>query len=411
MNKVMMPADVKDQLLNAYEEGDFYLSSPSRTMLGKGVLKKIFSESEEMHQKTLSEQVKMALEEARQKGILKPVAVGAIPFDPKNAPQLIIPERTKFSVPHQIKGILPDRNSSLNTYDMRSIPKPEEYMDGVHQGLTYIQEGELEKIVLARTLRCQTEDPVDTKQILQNLVQYNAGGYTFAVNLLNSNSSKNGKDPDYQNNKRTFMGASPELLVSRAGTTLIANPLAGSRPRSEDPVEDRRRAMELLVSAKDLHEHAVVVDAVSKELAALCTNLVVPDKPSVVQTETMWHLSTEIKGEIVDSKVTSLDLALALHPTPAVCGYPTERAYEAINEVEPFDRNYFTGIVGWCDESGDGEWIVAIRCAEIEKSTISLYAGAGVVAGSKPEEELEETSAKFRTMLYAMGLKGLKDSE
>lgn len=407
MNSVMASADVKDQLLNDYEEGDFYLASPSRTLLGKGVFKKMFSESEESQQGTLSDQVKNSLEDARKKGIIKPVAVGAIPFDSKNAPQLIIPKQVKFSGPHQVEQTLLDRQSSLNRYEMQSIPRPKEYMDGVNKGLTYIKDGELEKIVLARTLRCQTEDQVDTKQILQNLVQYNAGGYTFAVNLLDGETSKNENDPDDQNNNRTFIGASPELLVSRTGTALLANPLAGSRPRSKDPVEDKRRAMELLASEKDLHEHAVVVNAVKKQLEALCTNLVVPDKPSVVQTETMLHLSTEIKGELVDGDVTSLDLALALHPTPAVCGYPTERAYEAINEVEPFDRNYFTGIVGWCDESGDGEWIVAIRCAEIEKNTISLYAGAGVVAGSKPEEELNETAAKFRTMLDAMGLKDL----
>lgn len=405
MISVTNPADVKKQLLYDYEEGDFYLSSPRRTLLGKGTFKKIFSESEEIQQGTLSEQVKIALNDARQKGMLKPVAVGAIPFDPKIAPQLIIPERINFSDPHQVKSTLPDRYFSMITYDMQSIPKPEEYMEGVSKALTYIQDGELEKIVLARTLRCQTDNPVDMKKILHNLVQYNARGYTYAVNLLKNKSSKNGSNSENQNNRRTFIGASPELLISRTGRALMANPLAGSRPRSEDPIEDRRRALELLASVKDLHEHAVVVDAVRKDLEALCTNLVVPDQPSVVQTETMWHLSTEIEGELLDSNVTSLDLALALHPTPAVCGYPRELAYKAISEVELFDRDYFTGIVGWCDENGDGEWIVAIRCAEIEQNTISLYAGAGVVAGSKPEEELQETSAKLRTMLNALGLK------
>ena len=98
-------------------------------------------------------------------------------------------------------------------------------------------------------------------------------------------------------------------------------------------------------------------------------------------------------------------MALAIHPTPAVCGFPAERAFDAINRSEPFDRGYFTGVVGWCDEHGDGEWVVAIRCAEVEDKTISLYAGAGVVAGSKPEEELKETAAKFRTMLNAIGAK------
>ena len=401
MNGVITTAVEKDQLLNDYEEEDFYLSSPRRTMLAKGVFKELFHERNVDHS-NLSDHVKKALEDAKEEGMLKPVVVGAIPFDPKNAPQLIIPEKILFAEPLQENDKLQDCKVSVRTYECQFIPERGEYMEGVNKGLTYIKDGELEKFVLAKALRCQTMEPIDNKQILRNLVQHNAGGYTFAVNLLNRQSV----DSD-QIHKRTFIGASPELLVSRSGTTVLANPLAGSRPRSEDPVEDKRRAEELLASEKDLHEHAVVVEAVAEGLKGLCKNLVVPDKPSLVKTETMWHLSTEMKGELVDSQFTSLDLALALHPTPAVCGFPTKRAYEVINEIEPFDRNYFTGIVGWCDESGDGEWIVAIRCAEIENSTVSLYAGAGIVEGSKPEEEWNETSAKLRTMLNAMGLNDL----
>lgn len=118
----------------------------------------------------------------------------------------------------------------------------------------------------------------------------------------------------------------------------------------------------------------------------------------------MWHLSTELKGELTDLSVSSLELAAALHPTPAVCGTPTNAAKEAIKQIEPFDRGFFTGMVGWCDADGDGEWVVTIRCAEAEEHALRLYAGAGIVAGSKPEEELAETSAKFRTMLLAMGM-------
>lgn len=185
---------------------------------------------------------------------------------------------------------------------------------------------------------------------------------------------------------------------------MISNPLAGSRPRSSDPVEDQRRHDELLTSAKDLHEHAVVVDAVTKALAPYCHTLDVPASPSVIQTETMWHLSTVVKGELTDSNVSSIDLALSLHPTPAVCGTPTADAREAIQAIEPFDRGFFTGMVGWADANGDGDWIVTIRCAEAEGHSLRLFAGAGVVKGSKAEEELAETSAKFNTMLHAMGI-------
>ena len=118
----------------------------------------------------------------------------------------------------------------------------------------------------------------------------------------------------------------------------------------------------------------------------------------------MWHLSTEIRGELIDPSISSLALAVALHPTPSVCGSPTALAREAIQEIEPFDRGFYTGLVGWCDASGDGEWIVTIRCAVAENQSLNLYAGAGVVAESSAEAELQETSAKFRTMLHAMGL-------
>ena len=130
---------------------------------------------------------------------------------------------------------------------------------------------------------------------------------------------------DEKENSKTLIGASPELLVSRNGMQVISNPLAGSRPRSEDLVEDKRRAEELLSSPKDLHEHAVVVEAVAAALRPYCHTLHVPEKPSVIHSEAMWHLSTEVKGELKDPNTSSLQLAIALHPTPAVCGTPMEK--------------------------------------------------------------------------------------
>ena len=208
---------------------------------------------------------------------------------------------------------------------------------------------------------------------------------------------------DEKENSKTLIGASPELLVSRNGMQVISNPLAGSRPRSEDIVEDKRRAEELLSSPKDLHEHAVVVEAVAT--SSVLSYITCPKKPSVIHSEAMWHLSTEVKGELKDPNTSSLQLAIALHPTPAVCGTPMEKAREAIQHIEPFDREFFTGMLGWSDLNGDGEWIVTIRCAEVQENTLRLYAGAGVVAESKPRDELAETSAKFQTMLKALGLR------
>jgi len=101
---------------------------------------------------------------------------------------------------------------------------------------------------------------------------------------------------------------------------------------------------------------------------------------------------------------TALRLAAALHPTPAICGTPTDAARSLVGELEPFDRAYYAGAVGWVDADGDGEWAVAIRCAEVADTSMRLYAGGGIVPASDPQAELDETSAKFQILLRAIGL-------
>ncbi|NUP81508.1 MAG: isochorismate synthase, partial [Nonomuraea sp.] len=174
--------------------------------------------------------------------------------------------------------------------------------------------------------------------------------------------------------------------------------------RSADPAEDRRRAAALAASAKDLREHRLVVADVADALAPYCAGLRVPATPELTSTEAMWHLSTRITGTLRDPDVRALTLAAALHPTPAVCGTPEPGARRVIEALEPFDRGFYAGLAGWTDAAGDGEWAVAIRCAEVAEHTLRLYAGAGIVTGSDPDAELAETSAKFRTMLRALGV-------
>jgi isochorismate synthase len=220
----------------------------------------------------------------------------------------------------------------------------------------------------------------------------NQGAYTFALEVGEAGQS------------RTLIGASPELLVSRRGRAVLANPLAGSAPRCADPEQDRAVGAALLLSRKDRREHAFVVEAVAASLTPYCVELSVPEQPALIQTATMWHLSTQVRGQLRDSATCALRLATALHPTPAVCGTPTAPAQAAIRSLEGFERGYYAGLVGWSDAGGDGDWIVTIRCAEVERERIRLYAGAGIVDGSDAEAELNETSAKFRTVLSAMGI-------
>jgi isochorismate synthase len=203
-----------------------------------------------------------------------------------------------------------------------------------------------------------------------------------------------------------LVGASPELLLSRRGALVVSAPLAGSVPRSRDASEDEQRAARLLRSAKDRHEHRFVVEQILDGLRPFTTDLHFEREPTVTATHSMWHLSTRISGRLRDLGTSSLRLALALHPTPAVCGTPTERAADFIAAAEPFDRGYFTGTLGHMDATGDGDWIVTIRCAEVGPSGVRVFAGAGIVEHSVPALELEETDAKMQTMLAALGAGG-----
>ncbi|MDC2864270.1 isochorismate synthase DhbC [Bacillus sp. BP-3] len=399
MNHTTALRELAPKLLDDYKaESSFFFASPYRTILAEGV----FTTVKHNQVENFPELVHAVLSNAKQAGHRNPIVVGALPFDRQRPVQLVVPQESRVADCLQFGAQDQVQLSSTLTYEMKPVPSPAEYIRGVERGVAKIKAGDLKKIVLSRSLDLNSPEKINIQKILRGLAKHNKHGYTFAVDLPKSEEEKN-SDISLERS-RTLIGASPELLVSRNGIQVVSNPLAGSRPRSEDPVEDKRRAEELLSSAKDLHEHAVVVEAVAAALRPYCRILYVPEKPSLINSETMWHLSTEVKGELFDTSVSSLELALALHPTPAVCGTPTEKAREAIKEIEPFDRGFFTGMLGWNDLNGDGEWIVTIRCAEIEENSLRLFAGAGVVAESKPVEELAETAAKFRTMLRAMGL-------
>ncbi|WP_028662546.1 isochorismate synthase, partial [Saccharomonospora iraqiensis] len=272
---------------------------------------------------------------------------------------------------------------------VRPVPEPARHVDAVAEAVAALDARNLRKVVLARALDLEFAEPVPAEAILHNLVLDNERGYTFAAALPGS---------------RTLVGSSPELLLSRRGDRVVSHPHAGSAPRAADPATDRANGRALLASAKDHVEHAVLAEAVVEALRPYCRRLDVPDRPRLVSTPTMWHLGTTITGELTDRDVTALHLAAALHPTPAICGTPTDSARRLVTELEEFDRDYYAGTTGWTDADGDGEWAVSIRCAEADGRSLRLYAGGGIVPESDPKAELEETSAKFATLLRAMGL-------
>ncbi|WP_101925001.1 MULTISPECIES: isochorismate synthase [Luteimonas] len=320
--------------------------------------------------------------------------VGALPFDPRHDDALHQPVRLSppASDPATPAAIGPLVATS-------EVPTAAAYADAVARCVAMLRDAPdgdadaLRKVVLARGLRVEAAAPIDPQALALRLGA-DASVTTFVVPL----PVAPGDAPAW------LVGATPELLVSRRGRAVVSHPLAGSARRIGDPVEDRHRTDALLASGKDLHEHRLVVEAILDGLAPLCRELAAPPRPSLHATATMWHLATRITGTLKDADVSSATLAGVLHPTPAVCGTPRLAALQAIRAYEPFDRGFYAGAVGWTDAAGDGDWYVSIRCARVQGRTMHLYAGAGIVAGSQPESEVDETAAKFMALRNALGI-------
>jgi isochorismate synthase len=268
---------------------------------------------------------------------------------------------------------------------LHAIPPVDGYAAAVAEVVRRLDDG-LRKVVLARTIEVDAGRELDARRLAHRLRAVNPDAFTFAA------PTKEG----------ILVGASPELLVSRFGREVRSNPLAGSAARSGDPDEDRANADELLASGKDREEHAIVVESIADVLRPFCRELTWDPTPTLLETPNVWHLSTRFRGLLREPSPGVLELVRALHPTPAVAGEPRDAALDVIAELEPFDRGSYAGPVGWVDASGDGEWAIALRCAELRGDRATLYAGAGIVAGSRPDAEVDETERKFRAFLDAL---------
>jgi isochorismate synthase len=200
-----------------------------------------------------------------------------------------------------------------------------------------------------------------------------------------------------------LVGASPELLVRRRGHEVSSRPMAGTIARGATDDGDRAAEDALAASAKDSLEHRLVIDAVVDGLCAGGVHVTSVRGPEVARLATVLHLATTIAGTVdARSASSALELALGLHPTPAVAGAPRDTALAMLQRLETFDRGCYAGPVGWVDAHGDGEWAVALRCAELDGATARLVAGAGIVAGSDPDAEWAETQAKLEPMLRVL---------
>lgn len=317
------------------------------------------------------------------------LVVGALPFDVRDRAALLEPVSVTGTLPPLPGGTLPTVRIA------GTVPDPQTHRSRINAALQMLRDAEnpLEKVVLARALRLEADDPLDPMMVLHRLIDADPEATAYLADL-----SPAGLDG------ATLIGASPELLVARFGDEVFCQPFAGSAPRSTDPEIDRHNAAALEGSGKNRHEHQLVVDTMRAALEPLCAELDIAE-PRLSNTAAVWHLSTPIRGRLREKSTTALDLALALHPTPAVGGVPTAAAVDVIADLEG-GRGFYAGAAGWCDARGDGRWVVAIRGAQLSADRCSALAqaGGGIVAESDPDEEVAETTTKFRTILTALGV-------
>jgi menaquinone-specific isochorismate synthase len=319
-----------------------------------------------------------------------PVAFGSFSFDAKAGESVLI-------VPRVVLGhrdgrawytTIGEHSESLALLRRPVVPSGIRWSDGevdaphhmraVATAVERIRAGHLSKVVLARDLLATADAPIDARVLLRRLADRFPSCYTFACAGL--------------------VGATPELLVRRMGGEVESLVLAGTIARD---AADDSLAQTLFASAKDREEHAYAADMVRDALAPLCHELTMPDEPELLRLSNVIHLATPVRGRLAEER-SVLDVVAALHPTPAVGGTPTESALDLIRELETMERGRYAGPVGWIDARGDGEWGIALRCAQIEGARARLYAGGGIVAGSDPAAELAEAQSKFRAMRYAI---------
>lgn len=399
---------------------DFWIVGAGQAVEAKG------TGDERFHQITTAHKgiIDSAFIEAPPQTGVGPVFVGGSRFDPQASKSaewhgfpdalLALPQLVVSSIGQEVwvtVNVMIDPSSDIDGMEtklkaqwnellepMREVPSPRakivpdgdayaRWRQGVVETLAAIEEGRLTKATLAHTLRLTAETPLRLGAILRHLIAEQPNCRIFAIDREGS----------------CFLGATPEQLVGLGNDAVIATCLAGSLRRGDSDEEDILLGRLLLGSNKELREHSIVVDWISERLGKLCRELRWNDAPQLIKLSSVQHLATTFTGQpSLDCHV--LDLVAALHPTPAVGGTPLGPALEAIRRLEKRDRGWYAGPIGWVDRRGRGEFGVAIRSALVRGNGALLYAGAGIVSGSDPEREFEETSIKFKPLLSAIGV-------
>jgi menaquinone-specific isochorismate synthase len=335
-----------------------------------------------------------------------PVAFGTFTFDASSEGSVLIVPRILVGRDGQgqawLTTVTPEREPDLQALGWPAEPQsllapplgPVRWQDGslpgpqweqaVAEAVAAIKAGRLRKVVLAQDLFATAADTIDVRVLLRRLASRYPDCFTFACDGL--------------------VGATPELLIRQSGRQVSALVLAGTTPRGDDPAHDEALGAALLASPKNTEEHGYAVASMRETLGPLCDTLDSQPRPALIKLPNLQHLGTWVRGTLAadGTSRSALGLAAAVHPTAAVAGTPTGAAVELIRELEHMDRERYAGPVGWVDAEGNGEWGIALRCAQLSGRTARLFAGCGIVAGSDPAAELAEAQVKFRPMRGAL---------
>ena len=260
----------------------------------------------------------------------------------------------------------------------------DEWKKRVTEVINRVNTNGVDKVVLARDIVANSDSEIDARPILKTLSSEYPSTWVFSVDGL--------------------VGATPELLLRLSRGMVTSRVLAGTIPKTGDDEKDLALAASLARSSKDLEEHEYAVRSVADALDPFCSSTNVPESPFVLHLANVMHLATDVTGALIESKqhVDAFSLLKNLHPSAAVCGTPRNLAFDVIDEIEGMDRGRYAGPVGWIDASGDGELGIALRCGQITDRKIRIFAGCGIVAGSIPDKEVEESNAKMIPMKSAL---------
>jgi len=267
--------------------------------------------------------------------------------------------------------------------------RPDEsgWRENVEAALNAFESGNYEKVVLARKATFEFNQALDAAILLRALKATTSQCFHFCFQPAG---------------EAAFVGASPERLYRRDGDFIRTEAIAGSRPRGVTPEEDRTLSCQLIHSEKELREHGYVAQTIHETLTRLCSVSEAHEKPSVLMLQRCQHLISTFRGKLRPG-VKDAHLLEHLHPTPAVGGWPTDRALADIARLEPFDRGWYAGPVGWIGKEA-AQFVVGIRSGLIEKNRLHLFSGAGIVEGSTPEGEWDEIENKITDFLSVLNL-------